>query len=164
MDRLILRAPPKLNLRLLVGPRGADGYHPLTTLMVALDGIADEVAVAPAPRRRVDCPGIDGADNLAWRALDALEARVGRALPVAVRITKRIPAQAGLGAAPATRPRPCWPPTASTASAWGTAPSRRSPPGRFGRAVLRARRRPVGRGARRAAAPRRGPVLRGAAR
>ena len=97
MDRLILRAPPKLNLRLLVGPRGADGYHPLTTLMVALDGIADEVAVSLAPRRRVDCPGIDGADNLAWRALDALEARVGRALPVAVRITKRIPAQAGLG-------------------------------------------------------------------
>lgn len=97
MDRLILRAPPKLNLRLLVGPRGADGYHPLTTLMVALDGIADEVAVRLADRRRVECPGIDGADNLAWRALDALEAEAGRALPVAVRITKRIPAQAGLG-------------------------------------------------------------------
>ena len=55
MDGLILRAPPKLNLRLLVGPRGADGYHPLSTLLVALDGIADEVAVRVSDRRSVAC-------------------------------------------------------------------------------------------------------------
>lgn len=97
MDRLTLRAPAKLNLRLLVGPRGADGYHPLSTLMVALDGLGDEVEVALADRRSVSCPGIEGPANLAWRALDALEAEAGRPLPVAVRIDKRIPAQAGLG-------------------------------------------------------------------
>ena len=97
MAGLTLTAPPKLNLRLLVGPRRPDGYHPLETLMVALDGVADEVTVAPAERRSVSCPGLDGPANLAWRALDALEEEVRRPLPLAVTIVKRIPAQAGLG-------------------------------------------------------------------
>lgn len=97
MDRLTLVAPAKLNLRLLVGPLDADGYHPVTSLMVALDGLADTVRVARAGARSVVCPGIDGPDNLAWRALDALEAAVGRPLPLAVEIDKAIPAEAGLG-------------------------------------------------------------------
>jgi 4-diphosphocytidyl-2-C-methyl-D-erythritol kinase len=92
-----LAAPAKLNLRLLVGPPGPDGYHPLRTLMVALDGLDDTVSVAPAPARRVSCPGIEGPANLAWRALDELEAEAGRPLPCAVAIEKRIPARAGLG-------------------------------------------------------------------
>ncbi|MCU0308894.1 MAG: 4-(cytidine 5'-diphospho)-2-C-methyl-D-erythritol kinase [Thermoleophilia bacterium] len=76
----------------------ADGYHPVRSLMVALEGPADRVHVARAPARRVECPGIDGAENLAWRALDALEAEVGHALPpLAVRIEKHLPAQAGVG-------------------------------------------------------------------
>jgi 4-diphosphocytidyl-2-C-methyl-D-erythritol kinase len=64
---------------------------------VALDGLADTVAVAAAAARRVSCPGIDGPANLAWRALDELEAEAGRPLPTEVVIDKRIPAQAGLG-------------------------------------------------------------------
>ena len=94
---MTLAAPAKLNLRLLVGPRGADGYHPLRTLMVALDGLADTLTVAAAASRRVSCPGVEGPANLAWRALDELEAEVGRPLPTEVVIDKRIPAQAGLG-------------------------------------------------------------------
>jgi 4-diphosphocytidyl-2-C-methyl-D-erythritol kinase len=92
-----LAAPAKLNLRLEVGPRGGDGYHPLRTLLVAVDGLEDVVAVAPAAARRVSCPGVEGPANLAWRALDALEAEVGRPLPTAVAIEKRIPVQVGLG-------------------------------------------------------------------
>jgi len=97
MDRVILHAPAKINLRLVVGPRGEDGYHPLTTLMVALAGVADVVTGRRADRRAVVCPGIEGPRNLAWTALDALEAEVGRPLPLEVVIEKRIPAQAGLG-------------------------------------------------------------------
>ena len=97
MDRLTLAAPAKINLRLLVGPRGADGYHPLHSLMVALDGLADRVHVARAERRSVACPGIEGPANLAWQALDALEAHAGRPLPLQVVIEKAIPTQAGLG-------------------------------------------------------------------
>jgi 4-diphosphocytidyl-2-C-methyl-D-erythritol kinase len=90
-------APAKLNLRLAVGPRGEDGYHPLTSLMIALDGLADGLEVARARERRVRCPGIEGPANLVWTALDALEAEAARALPVDVRIDKRIPSRAGLG-------------------------------------------------------------------
>ena len=91
-------APPKVNLRLEVGPRREDGYHPLRTLMVALDGPADRVTVRRAPAREVTCPGIDGPSNLAWAALDALEHEAGHALPpVAVGIDKVLPAQAGIG-------------------------------------------------------------------
>ncbi len=97
MDRVILHAPAKINLRLSVGPRGEDGYHPLTTLMVALGGVADVVTAQRADRRTVVCEGIPGPDNLAWTALDALEAEVGRTLPLEVVIEKAIPAQAGLG-------------------------------------------------------------------
>ena len=85
---------------------GADGYHPLRTLMVALDGLADTRHVAPAGERSVACPGIDGPANLAWRALDALEAEVGRPLPLEVVIVKRSPPRPGWAAARATRPRP----------------------------------------------------------
>ncbi len=64
---------------------------------MALDGLSDTVTVAPSAARRVSCPGVAERENLAWRALDALEAEAGRPLPCAVTIEKRIPAQAGLG-------------------------------------------------------------------
>lgn len=95
---LLITAPAKLNLVLRVGARDADGYHPLASLMVALDGLADDVVLERADARRLECPGAPaGADNLAWRALDALEAHTGRGLPARITITKRIPQQAGLG-------------------------------------------------------------------
>ncbi len=97
MDRVTLAAPAKLNLRLLVGPRRPDGYHRIRSLMVALDGLADTVTLSPATARTIRCPGVDERANLAWHALDALEAATGRSLPCAVDIVKRIPAQAGLG-------------------------------------------------------------------
>jgi len=97
VDRLTLAAPAKLNLRLLVGPLGEDGYHPVRTLMVALPDLADTVTVEGAAERSVACEGIDGPANLAWHALEALERRVGALPPLAVRIVKRIPAQSGLG-------------------------------------------------------------------
>lgn len=98
MAGVTVLAPPKLNLRLLVSAARGDGYHPLRSLMVALDGIADRVSVAPSAERSVACPGIDGPANLAWAALDALEREAGQALPpVAVRIEKVLPTQAGIG-------------------------------------------------------------------
>lgn len=90
-------APAKVNLALHVGPRRDDGYHPIRSLMVALDGLADTVTMRPAPQRRVVCPGIPERDNLVWRALDVLERLTGRALDVHVEVDKRIPSPAGLG-------------------------------------------------------------------
>lgn len=97
MDRLTLAAPAKLNLRLLVGHAGADGYHPIRSLMVTLGGLSDTITLTRADERAVRCPGLDGPENLAWHALDALERAVGRPIACAVDIAKRIPARAGLG-------------------------------------------------------------------
>ena len=97
MDELTLTAPAKLNLVLRVGPRRADGFHPVTSLMVAVDGLNDTVTVRRSGIRTVTCPGIEGPANLAWQALDALEREVGALPALAVEIDKRIPPQAGLG-------------------------------------------------------------------
>jgi 4-diphosphocytidyl-2-C-methyl-D-erythritol kinase len=97
-DRLVVPAPAKLNLVLRVGPRASDGYHPLASLMMALAGLGDEVSIAKAHRRTLSCPGApEGPANLAWRAVDALEAACRRPLPARIAIVKRIPIQAGLG-------------------------------------------------------------------
>src|SRR5690606_63976 len=77
MTRVLLRAPAKLNLRLEVGPVRDDGYHPLRTLMVALHGLHDDVTVARADIRSVECPGVAERENLAWRIVDALAAEAG---------------------------------------------------------------------------------------
>jgi 4-diphosphocytidyl-2-C-methyl-D-erythritol kinase len=97
-DRVVIAAPAKINLVLRVGGPGADGFHPIATLMVALDGLEDRIEVALSARRELHCAGgPDGPENLAWRAADALEGEVGRALPVHISIDKHIPMQAGLG-------------------------------------------------------------------
>ncbi len=97
MDRVTLSAPAKLNLRLLVGSLQPNGYHPIRSLMVTLDGLADTVTLSAASRRAVQCDGLDDRANLAWHALEALERATGRSLSCAVEIEKRIPMQAGLG-------------------------------------------------------------------
>lgn len=99
------RAPAKVNLQLAVGPPRANGYHDLVTVFHAVS-LFDEVTVAPADRDSVEVTG-EGADsvpadgtNLAARAAGALDRAVGpgvRDSPgLAIRISKRIPAAAGL--------------------------------------------------------------------
>jgi 4-diphosphocytidyl-2-C-methyl-D-erythritol kinase len=89
-----VRAPAKLTVSLRVTGVRADGYHEIDAEMVALD-LADELLLGPG-----DSLEVVGATGLAVRADDdnlvrrALRA-VGRT--AAVRLTKRIPAGAGLG-------------------------------------------------------------------
>lgn len=97
MDRVTLLAPAKINLVLRVDALGPDGYHPIRSLMAELPGITDTVTVSRAEVRSVDCPGVPERENLAWRAMDALAAHLGRPVDLAVNIKKRIPSQAGLG-------------------------------------------------------------------
>lgn len=102
-DVLRGRAPAKVNLVLEVLGRREDGYHELDTIFQELE-LADEVEV------RLDGPAgvqIDGpyaagapadASNLAWRAALALGERLGVATGrLGLRLTKHIPAAAGLG-------------------------------------------------------------------
>src|SRR5438270_3967148 len=98
---LVVAAPAKLNLFLEVRGKRPDGFHDLETLMVAVD-LFDTVELAPGPAGRItiecDPPGLPtGPDNLAYKAADALRRHANRPdLGAAVRLVKRIPAQAGL--------------------------------------------------------------------
>ena len=93
-------APAKVNLLLRVLGRRPDGYHDLDTLFQAID-LMDEVAVELRGEGiELDVRGADlgaPADNLAYRAAERLATSVGYAGGIAVRLTKRIPAGAGLG-------------------------------------------------------------------
>ena len=103
-------APAKLNLALSVGRPDASGMHPICSWMVTVD-LHDDLHLEAldadalslyailwhedAPRRT----DIDWSisKDLAVRAHQALEARVGRTLPVRMRLQKRIPVGGGLG-------------------------------------------------------------------
>jgi 4-diphosphocytidyl-2-C-methyl-D-erythritol kinase len=105
--------PAKINLTLRVRGRLANGYHALESL-VAFADIGERLHVAPAMAEmaiagtalqfsvtgpmaaQLDTQG-QGADNLVLRAVRALEAHCGRALPVDIKLDKHIPVAAGLG-------------------------------------------------------------------
>lgn len=102
---LVLPAPAKVNLNLLVGPPRPDGYHPIDSYVARIT-LCDTVELAPRDDGQVtlECLGADcGPDqsNLAYRAATALAALPGasgeKTRGVDIRLTKRIPPGAGLG-------------------------------------------------------------------
>jgi 4-diphosphocytidyl-2-C-methyl-D-erythritol kinase len=96
---LVLSAPAKVNLFLEILARRPDGYHDLVTCMVLLD-LEDTLTFQPAAELELTCdrPGLStGPDNLVWRAADVLRQHSGYAGGAAIHLTKRIPAEAGLG-------------------------------------------------------------------
>lgn len=92
------RAFAKLNLGLVVGRRGVDGYHPIRSLSQTVSW-ADELAVGPAAEDGLEVSGDAPADesNLAWQALVALRRHTGAAAPASLELRKSIPTAAGLG-------------------------------------------------------------------
>lgn len=96
-ERLEIVAPAKLNLALLVGPRRRDGYHEVFSLMLPVS-LADIVTAERAGEGvSVLCDVCPGDDNLAARAVRALEEAAGRSLPLRLSVAKRVPHGAGLG-------------------------------------------------------------------
>jgi 4-diphosphocytidyl-2-C-methyl-D-erythritol kinase len=94
---LIVPAYAKLNLTLDVIGRRPNGYHDIDSVMQTIS-LHDLLLV-----ERTDCrvfevvgPAIDG-ENLVLKAARELEGRTGRALPLTIRLFKRIPMGAGLG-------------------------------------------------------------------
>lgn len=96
-------AAAKLNLFLHVGAPGADGYHPLCSLMAFADlGDRVEVREADALALQVRGPFADGlaqeGDNLVLRAARALTEHLRKPLaPLGLILDKRLPVAAGLG-------------------------------------------------------------------
>ena len=96
-------APAKVNLFLHVGPVGADGYHPLSSLMVFADvGDSLSIQTSEAPEFEVTGPFgsyvEDGPTNLVVQAARALFEHVkGPQPPFRLILDKQLPVAAGLG-------------------------------------------------------------------
>ncbi len=95
----VVTTPAKLNLFLEIDGRRADGYHDLTSLVIAVT-LHDRIRVAPGGERdtlRIEgIPVTAGDDNLVLRALAAAR-RVQPIPPLAVTLEKSIPPGSGLG-------------------------------------------------------------------
>ena len=94
-------AQAKLNLRLRVLERDVSGYHGVETLLLRLE-IADRITVRPAPRGiHLEVTGDPDvptdAQNLCWKAAEALHRALDVVPAVSIRLEKQIPASAGLG-------------------------------------------------------------------
>lgn len=96
-----VRAPGKLNLSLGVGPRRADGYHPLATVFQAVS-LYEEVVATPAETLTITVEGV-GADriptdrtNLAWRAAELVAAELGAEPGVHLHLRKQVPLAGGM--------------------------------------------------------------------
>jgi 4-diphosphocytidyl-2-C-methyl-D-erythritol kinase len=100
-DALISWAPAKVNLFLEIAGKRADGYHELQTLTVMVDLFDTlEVREDPVGKLELVCesPGVpEGPQNLAFAAAKRLQERFAPTRGARMRLTKRIPHQAGLG-------------------------------------------------------------------
>jgi len=98
-----IRPRAKVNLGLSVGPRGPDGFHPVTSLFLRI-GLADDLVVAFGNEAGDDVltvsglPGAAPEGNLVLRAFRGARSAIGVDLPPLVaHLDKRIPIASGLG-------------------------------------------------------------------
>ena len=96
-------APAKVNLTLQVGPPRADGYHPLSSIVVFADW-GDALGAEPAEALTLTLTGPGGEalagepQNLVLKAAYALRAAAGKPeLGAALTLEKHLPVAAGLG-------------------------------------------------------------------
>ena len=103
-DGLLVRAPAKINLSLLIAGKRPDGYHELETIMAKIDW-CDELLIQPGEQAGIEllCQGPEWApqstDNLVYRAADLIFRTCGKAADVRLTLTKNVPAGTGLGSA-----------------------------------------------------------------
>lgn len=101
-DNLLVRAPAKINLSLLIAGKRPDGFHEIETVMAKVD-LYDELMF-----EKTDQPGIalacDGKykvspdkDNFVYKAAEILYASANIKPAVKITVTKNIPIGAGLG-------------------------------------------------------------------
>jgi 4-diphosphocytidyl-2-C-methyl-D-erythritol kinase len=101
---LLVRAPAKINLSLLVAGKRPDGFHELETIMAKINW-CDEVLIQPSTKADIEliCKGPEwapeGQDNLVYKAARLLLDACGRSADISITLTKNIPAGSGLGSA-----------------------------------------------------------------
>jgi 4-diphosphocytidyl-2-C-methyl-D-erythritol kinase len=98
---VLAAAPAKVNLFLEVLGKRGDGFHAVETLILLVD-LFDTLEVRDDATGKLtlecDAPGVpSGPGNLAYEAARVMQAAFAPARGAAIRLTKRIPHQAGLG-------------------------------------------------------------------
>lgn len=96
MKTLRIKAAAKLNFSLDILGIRPDGYHEMDMVMQTID-LFDDVELSKAGTISVFSDGSpDGPENLAWKAAEAFFRAAKRSVGARIRLTKRIPAQAGM--------------------------------------------------------------------
>jgi 4-diphosphocytidyl-2-C-methyl-D-erythritol kinase len=100
-DGLLVRAPAKINLSLLIAGKRPDGYHEIETVMAKVDWF-DEISIHPGKAGiEFACQGPCWAPgdrtNLVYKAADLILGDCGRQVDLRLTLTKNIPAGSGLG-------------------------------------------------------------------
>jgi 4-diphosphocytidyl-2-C-methyl-D-erythritol kinase len=101
---LLVLAPAKINLSLVVGPLREDGYHEIETLMAKINW-CDEILIEQGQRKGIElvCQGQywapEGEDNLVYKACRLLFEMTGKSDDIKITLRKNIPAGSGLGSA-----------------------------------------------------------------
>ncbi len=101
---LLVRAPAKINLSLLIAGKRPDGFHEIETIMAKVD-LFDQILIQPGQRPGIEllCTGPhwapQGKDNLIYRACESLMNSCHSVADIKITLTKNIPAGSGLGSA-----------------------------------------------------------------
>lgn len=103
-DGLLVRAPAKINLSLLIAGKRDDGYHEIDTVMSKVD-FYDELFFTKGVPGGIElvcqgpCWAPEGSENLVYRACEMLLGYSGVESGIKVVLEKNIPAGTGLGGA-----------------------------------------------------------------
>jgi len=103
-DSLLVRAPAKINLSLLIAGKRPDGFHEIDTIMAKVNWY-DEILIEQAKKAGIElvCNGPqwapEGKENLIYKAAELLLQSCGKKADIKITLTKNIPAGSGLGSA-----------------------------------------------------------------
>ena len=103
-DGLLVLAPAKINLSLLIAGKRPDGFHEIETIMAKIDWY-DEILIQPGRQAGIEltCRGPSwapaGDDNLVYKAAKVLLESHSLKPDVRIILTKNVPAGTGLGSA-----------------------------------------------------------------
>lgn len=101
---LLIRAPAKINLSLLIAGKRPDGFHQIETIMAKVD-FFDELLIQNGQREGIElvCEGPhwapEGKENLIYQACEMLLSEAASKADIKITLTKNIPAGSGLGSA-----------------------------------------------------------------
>jgi len=103
-DGLLVRAPAKINLSLLIAGKRPDGFHEIETVMAKIN-FYDEIFIEAGQKAGIEllckgpCWAPEGEDNLVYKAATLLINACGLFNDIRITLTKNIPAGSGLGSA-----------------------------------------------------------------